>query len=52
MRSVKLEIDKLVGYTTVEAGENNVKKLGTAKLGEKRMNNLSEEEKQTASAER
>ena len=51
MRSVKLEIGKLVGYSAVAAGEHNVKKRGSAKLGEK-MNKLSEEEKQTASAER
>jgi hypothetical protein len=52
MRSVELEVDKLVGYPAVGAGEQNIKKLGSAKLGEKKMNNLSEEEKQTASVER
>jgi hypothetical protein len=33
MRPVKLEIDKLVGYTVVGSGEPRIKKLGSAKLG-------------------
>lgn len=37
MRPVELEIDKLVGYTVVGAGETGIKKLGSAKIGRKEM---------------
>ena len=33
MRSIELEIDRLVGYAIVGSGEKRIKKLGSAKLG-------------------
>jgi hypothetical protein len=33
MRTIELEIDKLVGYAIVETDETRIKKLGSAKLG-------------------
>jgi hypothetical protein len=35
MRIIKLDIDKLVGYTPAGSEEKRIKKLGSAKLGEK-----------------
>jgi hypothetical protein len=35
MHTIKLEIDKLVGYTIVGSEEKRIRKLGSAKLGEK-----------------
>jgi hypothetical protein len=33
MRTIELEIDKLVGYTIVGSDEKHIRKLGSAKLG-------------------
>ena len=35
MRAVELDIDRLVGYRAVGAGEQGIKKLGSAKIGTK-----------------
>jgi hypothetical protein len=35
MRKIELEIDKLVGYAVVESDQQRIKKLGSAKLGDK-----------------
>ena len=33
MRTIELELDKLVGYSIVGSEEKRIKKLGSAKLG-------------------
>ena len=38
MRTIELEIDRLVGYAIVGSDEKRIKKLGSAKIGGKRMN--------------
>ena len=38
MRTIELEIDRLVGYVIVGSDEKRFKKLGSAKIGGKRMN--------------
>jgi hypothetical protein len=43
MRAIKLEIDKLVGYTIGGSEEKRIKKLGSAKLGCKMVTEASEE---------
>jgi hypothetical protein len=43
MHSIELEIEKLVGYSTVGSGEKQIKKLGSAKLGCKRKDRISSE---------
>jgi hypothetical protein len=50
MRTIKLEIDKLVGYAIVGSEEKRIRKLGSAKLGCKMVAEASEE--LAASAER
>lgn len=35
MRTIELEIDKLVGYSTVDSDEKRIAKRGSAKIGEK-----------------
>jgi hypothetical protein len=35
MRKIELEIDKLVGYAADESDQQRIKKLGSAKLGDK-----------------
>ena len=37
MRPIELELDKLVGYSIVGSDEKRIKKLGSAKLGIKRI---------------
>ena len=37
MRTIELELDKLVGYSVAGSDEQRVKKLGSAKLGVKRI---------------
>jgi len=35
MRTIELDLNKLVGYSIVGSGEKRIKKLGSAKLGDK-----------------
>jgi hypothetical protein len=37
MHTIDLEIKRLVGYSAVGSGEKRIKKLGSAKLGVKRV---------------
>ena len=48
MRPVELEIDRLVGNAIVNSDEKRIKKLGSAKLGIKRVTS----DELTASADR
>ena len=41
MHTIDLEIEKLVGYSTVDSDEKRIKKLGSAKLGCKRKDQVS-----------
>ena len=50
MRTIELEIDRLVGFSTVGSDENRIKKLGSAKIGNKCVTEMAGEV--TASAER
>lgn len=50
MRTIELEIDKLVGYTIGGSDEKRIRKLGSAKLGCKMVTEMSDE--LTASADR
>jgi hypothetical protein len=52
MRSIALEIGKLVGYTVVGAGEQGIKKLGSAKIGTKPVAPIQNCGEQTAPAGR
>jgi hypothetical protein len=48
VRTIELELDRLVGYTAVGSDEKRIKKLGSAKLGVKRVKS----EELAASADR
>jgi hypothetical protein len=50
MRTIELDLNKLVGYTIVGSEEKRIKKLGSAKLGCKWITEMAGEV--TASADR
>ena len=51
MRTIELDIERLVGYSIVGSDEKRIKKLGSAKLGCKKMGTEMSEE-MAASADR
>jgi hypothetical protein len=52
MRTIELEIDKLVGYSIVGPEEKRIKKLGSAKIGDKNGCDLRVSGELTVSADR